>query len=278
MKRKLKYAGIRAKKMLFMMLDQFSDPFYQGVAAQIAFSLFLSIVPIFILMSQLLGLFSLPLSEVSKWINENVTMEGADALLSLLEYSPSGANNLFLAVIALWSSSRAQFAIMRVTNYTLTDGKVLGKGYVRDRLRSVRTILMTIFTIVFSLVVLVYAWTLLRWPVAMALYFLMISYNYYMLPTQRVPFRDIVPGSIFAAVGFLAVTYFYSIYTTISTNYNILYGSFSNIVVLLFWFWFLAWVMCLGISFNRVWWATRRKNKKPIPEEVKARRKPLNIF
>lgn len=73
---------------------------------------------------------------------------------------------------------------MRVTNYTLTDGKVLGKGYVRDRLRSVRTILMTIFTIVFSLVVLVYgelilnlvfgavvgqeisaiAWTLLRWP------------------------------------------------------------------------------------------------------------------
>ncbi len=88
MKRKLKYAGIRAKKMLFMMLDQFSDPFYQGVAAQIAFSLFLSIVPIFILMSQLLGLFSLPLSEVSKWINENVTMEGADALLSLLEYSP----------------------------------------------------------------------------------------------------------------------------------------------------------------------------------------------
>ena len=263
MKRKLKYAVIRAKKMLFMMMDQFSDPFYQGVAAQIAFSLFLSIVPIFILMSQLLGLFSLP-----------------------------------LAVIALWSSSRAQFAIMRVTNYTLTDGKVLGKGYVRDRLRSVRTILMTIFTIVFSLVVLVYgelilnlvfgavvgqeisaiAWTLLRWPVAMALYFLMISYNYYILPTQRVPFRDIVPGSIFAAVGFLAVTYFYSIYTTISTNYNILYGSFSNIVVLLFWFWFLAWVMCLGISFNRVWWATRRKNKKPIPEEVKARRKPLNIF
>ena len=112
----------------------------------------------------------------------------------------------------------------------------------------------------------------------MALYFLMISYNYYMIPTEKVPFKDIVPGSIFAAVGFLAVTYFYSLYTTISTNYNILYGSFSNIVVLLFWFWFLAWVMCLGISFNRVWWATRRKNKKPIPEEVKARRKPLNIF
>ena len=130
MKRKLKYAGIRSKKMLLMLLDQFADPFYQGVAAQIAFSLFLSIVPIFILLSQLLGLFSLPMDEVRQWISDNVTMEGADALLSMLEYSPSGANNIFLAVIALWSSSRAQFAIMRVTNYTLTDGKVLGKGYV----------------------------------------------------------------------------------------------------------------------------------------------------
>ena len=30
MKRKLKYAGIRAKKMLFMMLDQFSDPFIRA--------------------------------------------------------------------------------------------------------------------------------------------------------------------------------------------------------------------------------------------------------
>ncbi len=298
MKRKLKYVVIRIKKMVVMMLDQFSDPFYQGVAAQIAFSLFLSIVPIFILLSQLLGLFSLPVDELREWIEANVTMEGADMLLSMLEYKPSGANNIFLAMIALWSSSRAQFAMMRVTNYTLTDGKMLGKGYVRDRLRSVRTILITIFTIVFSLIVLVYGeillnlvfgavvgeevseitWNLLRWPFALALYFLMISYNYYIMPTQRVPFRDIVPGSIFSAVGFLAVTYFYSRYTSISANYNILYGSFSNIVVLLFWFWFLAWVMCLGISFNRVWWATRRKNKKPIPEEVKARRKPLNIF
>ncbi len=114
--------------MLFMMLDQFSDPFYQGVAAQIAFSSFLSIVPIFILMSQLLGLFSLPLSEVSKWINENVTMEGADALLSPIGILLLGPNK-FLAVIALWSSSRAQFAIMELPTYSY------GQQSFRERIR-----------------------------------------------------------------------------------------------------------------------------------------------
>lgn len=298
MKQKTINAGKRIKKIFFMMLAQFEDPYYQGVAAQIAFSLFLSIIPILILISQLLGLFSLSLNEIRLWVDDNVTVEGADKLFSFLEYSPSGANSIFLAVLALYAASRVQFALMRVANYTLTDGKVIGQGFLRDRLKSVRTILITIFTVVFSLVVLAYgepiinlvfgavvgqeiseaAWVLLRWTIALAMYFLMISYNYYILPTKRVPFRDIVPGSIFAAIGFLVVTYVYTIYTNLSTNYDILYGSFSNIVVLMLWFWFLAWVMCLGTIFNRVWWATRSTNKIPIPEEAKAKRKPLNIF
>ncbi len=298
MKEKAKAAAKRAKKMFLMMLDQFKDPYYQGVAAQIAFSLFLSIIPIFILLSQLMGLFSLSLNEIRGWVESNVSIDGASYLLSFLQYSPSGVNNIFLAIVALWAASRAQFAMMRITNYTLTDGQVLGKGYVRDRLKSVRTIIMTIFTVVFSLIVIVYgeiilgvvfgavvgqeisalAWALIRWPVAIALYFLMVSYNYYMLPTEKVRFRDIVPGSIFAAIGFWAVTYFYSIYTSISTNYDIIYGSFSNIVALMFWFWFLSWVICLGVSFNRVWWATRKKNNIPITEEAIARRKDINIF
>ena len=283
MKQKAKDAGRRFKKMFLMMLDQFQDPFYQGVAAQIAFSLFLSIVPILILLSQLLGLFSLSLNEVKEWIGENMTVEGADSLLSMLQYSPSGVNSIFLAITALWAASRAQFAMLRVANYTLTDGRITGQSYIKDRLKSVKTILITIFTLGFSLVVLVYgelllklifgavigedisetAWAFIRWPIGMALYFLMISYNYYLLPTERVRYRDILPGSIFAAVGFLVVTYVYTIYTGISSNYDILYGSFSNMVVLMFWFWFLAWVMCLGISFNRVWWATRKNNRIP---------------
>ena len=155
---------------------------------------------------------------------------------------------MFLAITALWSASRVQFSLIRVTNYTLTDGKSTGEGYVKDRLRSIKTILVTLFTLSFSLVVLVYgpiilklvfgrvlgnelanaAIITLRWPLAMALYFLMISYNYYVLPTERVPYRDIVPGSIFASVGFLVVTMVYNIYTKYTANYAILYGSFSE--------------------------------------------------
>lgn len=289
---------IRIRKMIILGIQQFQDPYYQGVAAQLAFFMFLSILPTFILLSQVLGFFSLSLSNIEQWVDINVTGAGVDTIRRMLNYSPSGMNSFFLAVTALWAASRVQFAMIRVTNYTLTDGVTTGEGYVKDRLRSLKTILMTIFTVAFSLIVVVYgpiilnlvlgkvlgakiteaAWMALRWPLAAALYFLMISYNYYVLPSIRVRYRDIVPGSVFASVGFLAVTFVYNIYTTRSVNYDILYGSFSNIVVLMFWFWFIAWVMCLGVTINRVWWATRKYDAIPIAPEAAAKRKPINIF
>ena len=290
--------GNRTKKILEMIIQQFQDPFYQGVAAQIAFSLFLSIIPILILLSQVLGMFSLSLEEIQKLFGDYVTAEGMALIDGLVDYSPSGINSVFLGVVALWAASRVHFSMLRFTNYTLTDGEIIGKGFLRDRLSAIRHILMTIFTLCFSLIVIVYgelimkltfgavvgeeistaAWVLIRWPVTIGLYFLMILYNYYMLPSNKVPFRDVIPGSIFAAIGFWLVTYVFSLYTGLATGSDIIYGSISNIVALMFWFWLLAWVMCLGVSFNRVWWATRKINNIPIPKEVKERRKPMNIF
>ena len=243
---------IRVKKMIVLGIQQFQDPYYQGVAAQLAFFMFLSILPTFILLSQVLGFFSLSLSSIENWVDINI----------------SGA------------------------------GAMTGEGYVKDRIRSIKTILITVFTVAFALVALVYgplllklifgkvlgseiteaAWMALRWPLAAAMYFLMISYNYYVLPSFKVRYRDIVPGSVFASAGFLVVTYVYNLYTQVSQNYNILYGSFSNIVVLMFWFWFVSLVMCLGVNFNRIWWATRKEGAVPIAPEAMAKRKPINIF
>ncbi len=206
-----------------------------------------------------------------------LNLEGADMIFSLLDYSPSGVNSIFLAATAAWAASRAQFSMMRITNYTLTDGHSTGQGYLRDRIRSLKTVVITVFTIAFALVILVYGetilklvfgivaaaeiaemtWVLIRWPVAALLYFLMVSYNYYVLPTHRIPFGAVVPGSIFASIGMMAVTMVYSAYSNVSANYDILYGSFSNFVVLMFWFYLLAWVQFLGVILNKVWWESR---------------------
>ena len=85
------------------------------------------------------------------------------------------------------------------------------------------------------------------------------------MPTNRVPFRKILPGSIFASGGMLIVTLIYARYTTSVANYDIIYGALSSIVAILFWFYFLAWVLCLGILVNKVWDDTEEFSKrKPV--------------
>ena len=153
---------IRVKKMIVLGIQQFQDPYYQGVAAQLAFFMFLSILPTFILLSQVLGFFSLSLSSIENWVDINISGAGADTLRRMLNYHPSGINSVFLAFTAVWAASRVQFAMIRVTNYTLTDGGMTGEGYVKDRIRSIKTILITVFTVAFALVALVYGPLLLK--------------------------------------------------------------------------------------------------------------------
>ena len=86
-------------------------------------------------------------------------------------------------------------------------------------------------------------WAYFRWPLAAVLYFLVVLYNYYVLPIERMSLKDIVPGSLFGAAGMVIVTFFYSVYTNYIVNYSLIYGSLSSIVALLFWFYFLAWTL-----------------------------------
>ena len=275
----------RFGQMILLGIQRFQDPYYQGFAAQMAFFYLLSIVPLIIVFSQLLDVFSISTELIEELLKQYAGGVIGDSVSGWLEGSGSVTTNIVLIATVLWSSSRAQFAMTRITNYTLTAGRSTGKGYFQERFRSIVTILITIFSLAFALIVIVFGekilyvvlsglevmlnvkyevdnvWMGLRWVFAFALYFLMVTLNYYIIPTERGRIREVLPGSIFASAGMLIVTLIYSKFTNYALsagNYNILYGSLASIVALLFWFYFIAWVQCLGVLFNKVWKDTKR--------------------
>ncbi|MFR6258571.1 MAG: YihY/virulence factor BrkB family protein, partial [Anaerovoracaceae bacterium] len=265
----------RLLKMLILGFKQLQDPYYQGFAAQIAFYLLLSIVPIVLLITQILGIFDISISSALELVEQYTGYQISSVIQSLFSFSSVGYGNIIFVLIALWAGSRASFAIMRITNYTMTEGQSTGKGYWLERIRAIKTMIITVLTIVFSIIILVYGeliletvlsilsienkgnygniWIWLRWVIGFALYFMMISYNYYILPTEKLKYRKIIPGSIFASGGMLLVTLFYSKYANSLANYDLLYGTLSSVVAIMFWFYFLAWVLCLGVMCNKVW-------------------------
>lgn len=271
----------RMREIFFISIKHLKEPYYQGFAAHLAFYFLLSVVPMMILLSELLGLFSISMDFLEAWITQYITGEAISIFSHLVHFEPSTGTNIMFILIALWAASRAQFAMMRLTNYTYSGGRKFGKGFWRDRLRAVQTIALTLFAFTFALVIIVYGemilkiviswfqfnrntayefnriWFILRWPVAALLYLFMVSYNYYVLPTERKKFREILPGSIFASLGMVISTMVFRIYVNNTANYDIIYGALASVVVLMFWFYLLAWSLGLGVIFNKAWADTK---------------------
>jgi len=268
-------------QIVLIAIKQFRNPYYQGFAAQLAFYFLASLVPIMIVLSQVLGLFSVSLTVLEVFITRHISPDVAEILLDFIVYAPTGIMNLFFIVIALWAASKVQFSLMRMANYTITEGQFASRGFFRDRLKAARTVAFTLFTVAFALIILVYGepifnlflntlyWALesqymvnttlllMRWPVAFALYFLMVCYNYYVLPHERVKLKEIMPGSIFSTIVMIIATVSYSEFNKFVVKYDILYGIMASSVALMFWFYFISWALGLGILFNKAWAETK---------------------
>ncbi|NLY82651.1 MAG: YihY/virulence factor BrkB family protein [Clostridiales bacterium] len=283
---KNKFRNNKYVKIGFHIWGQFEDPYYQGIAAQLAYFFFMSSVPTLIVISQLLGVFDVSLNVVNSWIDNYVDIEVQKTLSVLFDSNSVLATNIVLIVLALWASSSLQFGLARLSNYTLTNGVYKFK-FIRERFRALPSMAFSLFAISFAIIIFIQGGNLLnefvitvfnipsaaelalilRWPLALGLYLLMVIFNYYMLPRIRVPLRSIVPGAIVASLGMLLVTVAYTYYTQNFANYNIIYGSFANIVILMFWFYFISWVLLIGIMFNKAWDEILHKGRL-TPEKV----------
>ena len=281
----------RFKRMFIVGFQQIQDPYYHGFAAQISFYLMLSVVPILILIIQTLGLLGISMETALNVVEEYTGNTMSGVLNTLFEFNYIGFGNIVFLIIALWAGSRASFAISRIANYTMTEGDNTGKNYFVERARAIVTMLLTMISLIIAIVILCYGkiiligilaalriedtsfvdsfWLWLRWPLAFVLYFFIIGYNFFIIPTVRKPFRTVVPGAIFASVGMLLVSWAYSFYTGSLADYDIMYGALSSVVAIMIWFLLLAWVLILGIMCNKVIEDTSHPySKHEAPEEI----------
>lgn len=263
--------------MIFSGLRQIRDPYYQGFAAQMSFYFMCAIVPIIIIMSQLfIWVFDIHFQDAISWLLD-APLRGMDngftnELKSILGVKGSAgvSANIIYIFIALWAASGVQFCLVRISNYMYTEGRTTGRGYFRERFRAIVTTVAFIILIVFALFVLLYGrrilvetlglsktvWSVTRWPIALIIYILLISLQYYITPSDRLKFKDILPGSIFASIGMLIVTMIYSIFFGLRKGISV-YGVLSNIIAVMLWFYILAWVLVLGMLTNKVWMDTK---------------------
>ena len=266
--KKLPLTWKRLLKVCFHLWRQFDDPYYAGFAAQIAYFFFMASVPMLIVLTQVLGIFDISMDFIRIWLESHLSHQMSSFMESLFSASSAALSNVVLLALALWASSSLAFSLSRLTTYTLSYGRYRF-NYFSERIRAIPVAMLSILAVAATLILYVYGETIanrvfhsafaaemissLRTPILGLLFFVIVLANYYLLPRIRVPVRAVLPGAIVATLGIMIATWLYSVVSARATSHNLLYGAFSSIVAMMFWFYIISWVLCIGMMFNKSW-------------------------
>lgn len=90
-----------------------------------------------------------------------------------------------------------------------------------------------------------------KYPLSLFLLYFNIKLIYILAPDKEVTSNEVRAGAMFTTIFWLLSSKIYVFYVEYFSHYDIFYGSMSNILVLLFWVYILAYIFTLGMSFNQ---------------------------
>ena len=89
-----------------------------------------------------------------------------------------------------------------------------------------------------------------KYPLSFLLIFIDLKILYTMAPNAKIPSAYNNYGTLFTTVAWIIITKVYSLYLNNFNTYDILYGSFGNVVIMLFWVYLLAHIFTMGMAIN----------------------------
>lgn len=237
----------------------------------IAYYLLLSFFPIVIIIGNLLPLLNLDINTIlpyfSTIIPEAIYQEIVETIHRLLTSSSSGMLS-FGIIAAFWAASKGMNAMQVSMNKAY--GVEPRKNMFVIRLASLAFTLILVLGIValvlvfsFGQVVLNYLTPLLqlpeelvaifqsvKWPVTLFVLLFVFTLVYYMVPNAQVKVKFVLPGAIFATIGWVLLSQAFAIYVRYFSGRTLSYGSVGIFIVLMLWLNGSGIVLTLGAVIN----------------------------
>jgi membrane protein len=243
-----------------------------GLGAQLAYFFLLSFFPLIIFLVTLLPYLNLKQEQIFEFLDDIVPEQVYSMVEGILNEVLSGQNGGLLSIGILgtiWSASKGVDALMKALNRAYD---VEGKAGILNRLFS---LIFTVALVAIVLIALVFpvfghqignivfgilgvdevfetVWTYVRWITPPLLIFILLWLMYWIVPNTdpRLKFMTVLPGAVFATLGWLALTYGFSFYISNFGNYSATYGSIGGVIILMLWLYFTGMILILGGLLN----------------------------
>jgi len=260
---------------------QMSRANVNAYAASTAFFIFLSLIPMIMLICSVLAV--TPIVQKSDLLTAATIFPPSitPLIVGLIEniYDSTFGMISASAIVTVWSAGKGILALMRGLN--AMNGVVEDRNYVVQRLIASFYLIIFLVMVVFSLVVMVFgnllASVIVRHVPGMESLFrlllhfrgifswcvmtLLFALMYTFIPNRRLRFTWQLPGAAFSAVTWNVFSWGFSIYVRHSGGFD-MYGSLTTIVILMLWLYFCFYLFLIGAHVNRFLTPFRKVREK----------------
>lgn len=249
------------------LIDIIRNPAMLLLPGNLAFFIMLAVFPILTLIGVIVSYLGITfdISFISNVLPNNIV----DIFAPYIQGKGFDSNVGIFMIIGLIMASNGADAIVLASN-SLYD--IPNTGYIRRRLKDFFLIFLIIFIFVFLLAVFTFGtlifkfllnyisaeyitavykvFLLLRWPIAMFVIYFIVKLIYILAPDSKIERKTTTQGALFTTIVWTLATAIFSYYIKHFSNYDIFYGSLSNIIILILWIYMLSYILVIGIAIN----------------------------
>ena len=253
-------------------INQVSDHHVGAYAAQTAYFFMLCMIPIILLLLTLVRYTPITKADVMSAVIRVFPSSVESMITTIVNqvYNQSMGIIPVTILVALWSAGKDVLAMTSGLNCIYECPET--RSYIFLRIRSTIYTVLFIIVILLLLVVSVFGnslnifisthaeflepladWMIdkraLITPVVLMGFSLLI---YKFLPNRKDRFVKQLPGAVFAAIGWMVISWVFSVYVDIFQGFSSMYGSLTTIVLIMLWLYFCMYSILLGGEFNKL--------------------------
>ena len=257
----------KARKVLNRIWNIFKLEEMRILPGQLAFFMVLSVFALFPIFG-LLGS-SFISNELINSMDHSLPAAVSSILKSLMEVESSGLSITLFLIFSIYIASNGCEAMIITSNVIY---KIKNTTVIKQTIKAILMTIVLISLILFIVLVPAFGeliinaiskdtpgklidtihliYDIFKYPLSFILIFMDLKILYTLAPNAKIPSAYNNYGTLFTTIMWIIITRVYSTYLNNFNTYDIFYGSFGNVVIMLFWIYLLAYVFTMGMAIN----------------------------
>lgn len=235
-----------------------------------AYYLVLSIVPTITLITYAASFFNVPSNFIFEFLAKALNEDIANLVVANFGGTNLGMKFYVSLIMAIVIASNGAASIITTSNAIYG---IKNTGFLKRRIKALVMTVFLILLIIFMLAVPVFGdkiielieyvnmnakfteqialiFNFIKGPISWFIIFILVKILYTMAPDRLLPSKYVNYGALFTSVTWVVITAIFSYYISHIAVYDVFYGGLANIVILMLWFYLLAYVFTIGMALN----------------------------